>query len=154
MSDFPFPSPGQHVRIPMPRPDPQWVARLQRRQEAIQLLSKGLRAFLSSITPYGTDDICVAVEFLLGNEIDEQLQRLETANTVPVPPPTLEDMERAQQDVEQCQSLLDALDKMIDGLPDASRDFLEKAQRPMLEGNLKRAEVWLSEIQRAMEASA
>jgi hypothetical protein len=135
-------------------PDPRWVERLKRRQEAILLLSGGLRAFLSSITPYGVDDICTAVEFLFGNDIAEQLQDMANIQAHPIPPPTLEDMERAQRDVEQCQAMVDALDKMVDSLPDASRDFLNAAQRPMLQSNLERAQAWLSEIQRAMEAGS
>jgi hypothetical protein len=63
-------------------------------------------------------------------------------------------MERAQRAVEQAQTVLDALDKMVESLPKESRDFLDAAQRPMLQSNLEMAQAWLSDIQRAMEASA
>jgi hypothetical protein len=135
-------------------PDPKWVARLQRRQEAIKRLSRGLRAHLSAMSRDGVEDICAAIEFLLGHEITEQLEQMNDIQAKPIPPPTLEDMERAQREVEQAQSLLDALDKMIESLPEASRDFLDAAQRPILQSNLERAQAWLSDIQRAMEASA
>ncbi len=136
-------------------PDPKWVARLKARQDAILQLSRGLRHHLGAMSHDGVDDICAAIEFLLGNEIAEQLENMESLrNAEPVPAPSLEDMERAQREVEQAQALLDALDKMIDSLPEASRDFLDAAQRPVLESNLKRAQGWLSEIQRLMEASA
>jgi hypothetical protein len=135
-------------------PDPRWIEGLKRRQEAILQLSRGLREWLSVRTNRGVDDICAAIEFLLGSEISEQLEQMNDIQARPVPPPTLDDMERAQRAVEQAQALVDALDKMIESLPEASRDFLEAAQRPILEGNLQHAQAWLSEIQRAMEASA
>jgi hypothetical protein len=135
-------------------PDPKWVAQLKRRQEAILQLSRGLRAYLSAMTLRGVDDICAAIEFLLGNEIAEQLENLATIQAQPVPPPTLEQLERAQCAVEQCQGLLDALGNLADSLPDASAEFIVNSQRPMLEENLARAQAWLSEIQRAMESSA
>jgi hypothetical protein len=135
-------------------PDPKWVEGLKRRQEAIRQLSRGLHAHLSAMSRDGVDDICTAIEFLLGNEIAVQLERMENIQAQPIPPPSLEDMERAQREVEQCQSTLDALDKMVDELPKASGEFMGQYTRPMLEGNLTRAQAWLSDIQRAMEASS
>jgi hypothetical protein len=135
-------------------PDPKWIEGLKRRQEAILQLSRGLRAWLKVSTHPGVDDICAAIEFLLGHEITEQLERMVSIQAQPIPPPTLEDMERAQQSVEQVQNQLDALDKMVESLPEASAEFINSVQRPMLESNLKHAQAWLSEIQRAMEASA
>ncbi len=146
--------PAYGLYYPPRMPDPRWVEGLKRRQEVILQLSRGLRAWLNVFHPSGVDDICAAIEFLLGSEITEQLERMANIQAQPVPVPTLEDMERAQQSVEQCQAQLDALDKMIDSLPEASADFIETTQRPMLNDNLKRAQSWLSEIQQRMEASA
>jgi hypothetical protein len=134
--------------------DPRWIEGLKRRQEAIHQLCCGLHDWLGATTLRGVADICAAIEFLLGNEITEQLENMANVQAQPVPPPTLEDMERAQRQVEQAQALLDALDKMIESLPEASRDFLDAAQRPILQSNLERAQAWLSEIQRAMEAGS
>jgi hypothetical protein len=136
-------------RLPPCGPDPRWIERLKRKQEAIQQLSRGLHAHLSAQRPEGVADICAAIEFLLGSEIAEQLERIAHAEAVPRQVPTLEDMERAQRDVEQCQATLEALDE----LPEGSGEFLAQYTRPQLEGNLKRAQGWLSEIQRAMEAA-
>jgi hypothetical protein len=137
-------------------PDPKWIERLRHRHDTILLLSRGLRTCLisQSMPQHGVDDICVAVEALLGADIAEQLENMASIQAQPIPPPTLEDMERAQRDVEQAQAVVDALDKMIESLPEASRDFLDAAQRPVLQSNLERAQAWLSEIQRAMEAGA
>jgi hypothetical protein len=135
-------------------PDPKWIERLRHRHDTILLLSRGLRTCLTSqsMPQHGVDDICAAIEALLGADVAEQLENMASIQGQPIPPPTLEDMERAQRDVEQAQAVVDALDKMIESLPEASRDFLDAAQRPVLEANLKRAQAWLSEIQRAMEA--
>jgi hypothetical protein len=135
-------------------PDPKWIERLKHRHDTILLLSRGLRTYLVSqdVPQHGIDDICVAVEALLGADIAEQLEQMNNIQAQPIPPPTLEDMERAQQNVEQVQRQLDALDKMVASLPNESAEFIESVQRPMLESSLKNAQAWLSEIQRAMEA--
>jgi hypothetical protein len=141
------------VHTNLPHPDPQYIARLHRRYEAILQLSRGLRAHLSAMSKDGVDDICAGVESLLGGDIADQLEHIRTFQAQPRPVPTLEDMERAQREVEQAQTLIDALDKMIESLPEASRDFLDAAQRPMLQSNLERAQAWLSQIQQAIEAA-
>ena len=138
--------------------DPRWIERLKRRQAAIQQLSKGLRANLGTITDRGLDDICAAVEYLLGAGIAEQLAEIEQMQKNPPAPlipkgPRLEDLERAQQEVEQCQRGLEAIDAMIDDLPEATGNFIREVQRPMLEKQLAQSQDWLSTIQRAMESA-
>lgn len=138
-----------------PTVDPAWIERLKRRQAAISQLSNGLRAFLGTIACAGVDDICAGVEYLLGEQIAEQLAQIENIEKNPpvIQPPTMEDLDRAQREVETIHGQLDALDNLTDSLPEETGDYLDKLQRPMLESQLTHAQDWLSSIQKRMEES-
>lgn len=114
--------------------DPRFVASLKRRKEIIIRL-------------------CAAAQDFLTMDIETELER---AAWTPLPPPkpTLEDLARAQEQVETLESQLDAMNKLVDELPEAMAGYFETSQLPMLESYLKDAKLRVSNIQAAMEAPA
>lgn len=109
----------------------QYIANLRRRKEVITRL-------------------CTAVQEFLVLDIDEQLER--AAWKPPArPKPTLEQFEQAQRTVEDIQAQIEALEKLCHSLPAETGEYMERLQRPMLEGQLKNAQEWVSMLQSAME---
>ena len=140
--------------------DPAWIERLKRRQADIEQLCRGIRATFGPRPAIewagepqkpnsGVEDICAAIQSLLGAEIAESLEAI--ANPPKLPPPTIEDLERAQRQVEQIQEQLDALDNLCDELPETQAEFIRTTNRPMIEGSLQNAQQWLSTVQSAIE---
>ncbi len=68
--------------------------------------------------------------------------------------PALEDLDRAAKEVEQSERGLEALDNMIEDLPETSAAFIREVQRPMIVGQLESAKARLTMIQTALENNA
>jgi hypothetical protein len=147
-----FPRPSAPVRVMMPAPDPEWVASLRRRQEVIIQLSRGLRSWLSAVAENGVEEICSAIQELLGKEIAEQLRRLDEPQQPFQPAPISPEMLiRASEDRDAIQKQIDALDAFLDEVPKAQADFIESQIRPGLTARLAEAETWISALQKGLE---
>jgi hypothetical protein len=131
MSFFPPFRPGA---MAMPAYAPDYVARLKRQKDAIERL-------------------CNAARDLLCADIDETLERIEHPPqfTPPIIKTDVESLVRAQQERDQIQSQIDALKKLCDELPDVQAEYFRALQLPGLEESLKRADEWLSTIQKGLE---
>jgi hypothetical protein len=133
MSSFlpPF-RPGSLV---MPAYAPDYVAKLKRQKDAIERLCTAARDFLCA-------------------DIDETLERIEHPPqfTPPIIKPDMESLVRAQHERDQIQAQIDALENLCAEVPDVQAEYFRTMQLPGLEESLKRADEWLTTIQKAMES--
>ena len=136
--NFPPIGPGDFISAPVViGPSPEYIADLERRKAVITRLCTALHEFLTL-------------------DIDAQLaQAARIPRMVPYRrrhKPTIEDLERAQREVERVQVQIDALDKLLDSnFPKEAAEYMNTLQRPMLESQLQCAQEWLYKIQTAIE---
>jgi hypothetical protein len=94
--------------------------------------------------------LCAALLEFLTVGIDDAIEK---ANRKPPKPPrpTIEDLNRAQQDVDVAHSQLEALEKLSEHMPEAYGEAFIEAQRPAIERLLKPLEDRVAAIQKALE---
>ena len=122
--------PGSFVAVPAIAPE--YLAGLRRRRAIIEHLCSALQEFLTA-------------------DLDESIARAENPPKAYEMAFTPEMLIEAIGQRDQIQSQIEAMDKLIDDLPEAQGDFLEKMQRPMLESQLNQADSWISQIQKNLE---
>jgi hypothetical protein len=135
----------------VPRPSPERIADLQRRLAAVQRLSKGIRVHLSGTWKGGVDDICGAIEELLGRDISEALDAIENPKTFARPAVTPEMLVDASERVATIQNSVDTTLEFTKELPKRQAAFFEANVLPPLKAQLADAERWLEMIQRELE---
>ncbi len=110
---------------------PSYLRDLQERKEAATILCEALLDYLT-----------------LG--IDEAIE--DAQRKPPRPPrPTIEDLNRAQQDLDAVHAQLQALDTLADQMPEAYGEAFIETQRPTIERMLKPMEDRVAAIQKALE---
>jgi hypothetical protein len=122
-----------HVPIPA-KADPRWIEGLKRRKEIYERLSLAL-----------CDYLCV--------DLNEQIDRADNPQPFPRPPFTVENLAEATSQRDLIQGQLDALDKLLDDIPETAGGFIDKTQRPQLETQLKFANDWIEAVQRSLESA-
>lgn len=122
------------MSAPVSYNQPEFLQYLRRRKDVIERLSAAIR------------------EYLLDN-IEETIKSTEEApRQMFQPRPTIDDLSRAQSDVDVARDAMEALERFLEGMPAATAEFMEATQRPMLDRTLKMAEDRVSEIQKLLEA--
>lgn len=114
-------------------PDPRYIEDLRRRKEAITRLTSALHEFLS-----------------LG--LDSAIQEASRPRQVfKYPRPTMEDLNRAQEEVDAGERQMDGLERLCEHIPEEMRQAYLDSQRPALERLLQPLKDRVAMIQKAME---
>jgi hypothetical protein len=111
--------------------DPRYVKELMARKEAAERLTQAIFEYLT----VGIDEA------------------LEDANRKPPRPPrpTIEDLNRAQEDLDMAHQQLAALDALADGMPTETGEYFRVSQKPTIQRMVAGLEERVSKIQQALE---
>lgn len=116
-------------------PPAEVVAGWKRKKAAIEQMCNGAKAFLSA-------------------DIDELIERISRPMPASVNYYTPDMLVEATDRRDSVQRQIDALHEFVKELPGKQADFIREMQLPMLEDNLKNAEVWLTQIQAGLELAS
>jgi hypothetical protein len=117
--------------VHFPGQDPRYLESLHRRKDIIARL-------------------CTALHEYLNLDVDAALEQA-SRKAPKMPKPTIEDLNRAQEQLDLCHAQIEAIQNMSADMPENLRDMMRITQMPQVQRWLEEAQQRVSFIQQAME---
>lgn len=130
-----------------------WAEHLRGKVAAVNRLTNGLRVVLSSLsaTGNGVEDVCSAIDELLGADLRAQLYEIEHPTYQNIPAVTTEMLVAASERVAAFQNQLDTTRAFLKDVPKPQADFIEANMVPTIMVQLGAAEQYRDMLQRQLE---